>query len=49
MTAHAAVSAADTQWNCFEVTIEAGVAHIRMTRPEAPTSATVTAPRWTGT
>ncbi len=35
MTAHAAVSAADTQWNCFEVTIEAGVAHIRMTRPEA--------------
>ena len=35
MTAHAAISAADTQWNCFEVTIEAGVAHIRMTRPEA--------------
>jgi len=35
MTAHTAVSAADTQWNCFEVTIEAGVAHIRMTRPEA--------------
>jgi enoyl-CoA hydratase len=35
MTAHAAVSAADTQWNCFDVSIEAGVAHIRMTRPEA--------------
>jgi len=35
MTAHAAISATDTQWNCFEVTIEAGVAHIRMTRPEA--------------
>ncbi len=35
MTAHAAISAADTQWNCFDVSIEAGVAHIRMTRPEA--------------
>ena len=35
MNAHAAVSAADTRWNCFDVSIEAGVAHIRMTRPEA--------------
>jgi enoyl-CoA hydratase len=35
MTAHAPVSAAETQWNCFEVTIEDHVAHIRMTRPEA--------------
>jgi len=35
MTAQAAVSAADLKWNCFEVSIEAGVAHIRMSRPEA--------------
>ncbi len=35
MTAHAAVSAAETTWNCFEVTIADHVAHIRMTRPEA--------------
>lgn len=35
MTAHAAISAAETKWNCFEVTIEDHVAHIRMTRPEA--------------
>jgi len=35
MTAQTAVSATDTQWECFEVSIEAGVAHIRMSRPEA--------------
>ncbi|MES2035858.1 MAG: crotonase/enoyl-CoA hydratase family protein [Pseudomonadota bacterium] len=35
MTAQTAVSATDVQWECFEVSIEAGVAHIRMSRPEA--------------
>lgn len=35
MTAQPAVSATDAQWECFEVSIEAGVAHIRMSRPEA--------------
>lgn len=35
MTAQAAISAVDTAWTCFEVTIDDGVAHIRMSRPEA--------------
>ena len=35
MTAHATVSAVDTTWTCFEVSIDDGVAHIRMSRPEA--------------
>jgi enoyl-CoA hydratase len=35
MTAQATVTATDVKWECFEVTIEDGVAHIRMTRPEA--------------
>jgi len=35
MTAHAAASATDTPWTCFEVSIDDGVAHIRMSRPEA--------------
>ena len=35
MTALAAQSATDTAWTCFKVTIEGGVAHIQMSRPEA--------------
>lgn len=35
MNAHAAVDATTTAWSCFKVTIEAGVAHIQMKRPEA--------------
>ncbi|MBI1404534.1 MAG: crotonase/enoyl-CoA hydratase family protein [Caulobacter sp.] len=35
MNAHTAVDATTTAWTCFDVSIEAGVAHIRMKRPEA--------------
>jgi enoyl-CoA hydratase len=35
MNAHTPVDPTTTDWTCFEVTIEAGVAHIQMKRPEA--------------
>ena len=38
MNAHATVDAATTEWTCFNVTIEAGVAHIQLKRPEAMNS-----------
>jgi len=35
MTIHTAIDATTTAWTCFKVTIEAGVAHIQLNRPEA--------------
>jgi enoyl-CoA hydratase len=35
MNAMTSINAATAAWTCFKVTIEAGVAHIQMNRPDA--------------
>eukprot|EP01030_Chromulinospumella_sphaerica_P028833 gene28833-29214_t len=35
MNAHAAVDVTTTDWTCFAVTLEDGVAHIQLKRPDA--------------